>query len=138
MRVLGIDPGARRIGVALSDPLGLVARRLLILNHENLASDADRLVRLASEHGVDRVVVGLATDSEGRHGPQANRALRLVSALRLRSRTPIETWDESFSTEDARKARLERGDRRKSRRAAIDDSAAAAMLQDYLDAHPSP
>jgi RNase H-fold protein (predicted Holliday junction resolvase) len=63
--------------------------------------------------------------------------MRLVSAMKLRCPTPIETWDESYSTEAARKARLERGDRRKTRRTALDDTAAAAMLQDYLDAHPS-
>ncbi|MGA2112135.1 MAG: Holliday junction resolvase RuvX [Anaerolineales bacterium] len=137
MRILGVDPGTRRIGVALSDPRGVVARGLLILRHESLASDADRLVRLATENAADRVVVGVATDSEGGYGPQANRAMRLVAALRLRCPTPIETWDESFSTEAARKARLERGDRRKTRRTAIDALAAAAMLQDYLDAHPS-
>lgn len=135
MRILAVDPGTRRIGVALSDPEGMVARGLVILWHESLEADAERLVRLASQNGAERVVVGLATDSEGRPGPQANRALRLVAALRAKCGTPIETWDESFSTEAARQARLERGERRKRRRAPMDASAAAAMLQDYLNAH---
>lgn len=135
MRVLGVDPGARRIGVALSDPGGMVAHGLTILLHESLASDVDRLVRLTSEHAAEQVVIGLATDADGRPGPQANRALRLAAALRARCAVPVETWDESFSTEDARSARLQRGDRQKTRRAPIDASAAAAMLQDYLDAH---
>jgi putative Holliday junction resolvase len=137
MRIMAIDPGSRRIGVALSDPLGIVARGLEILRHESLANDADRLVHLASQNAVDKIVVGIAMDPEGQAGSQANRALRLVAALRVRSNAPVETWDESFSTEDARQARLESGRRRKARRAPVDASAAAAILQDYLDAHPS-
>jgi len=78
----------------------------------------------------------VATDSEGHYGPQARRALRLVAALRSGSSIPVEPWDESFSTETAAQARLERGERRQARRRAIDASAAAAMLQDYLDARP--
>jgi putative Holliday junction resolvase len=126
-RILAVDPGEARIGLAVSDPAGVIARPLRILRHTSRADDASRIVGCAREEGAERIVVGLALDQEGNVGPQARHALRLVEALRAASEIPVETWDESGSTLAAGPRRGEPDDAR----------AAAVILQDYLDAHPS-
>jgi len=127
-RILAVDPGEARIGLAVSDPSGTIARPLKIVRHASRAADTEAILVNARDCDVDRIVVGMAYDMEG-GGPQARRALRLVAALRERTSIPIDTWDESGSTQAARPARG-RGDEDDAR-------AAAVILQDYLDAHPN-
>ncbi len=126
-RVLAVDPGEARIGLATSDPTGTIARPLLVVRHSSRAQDVAKILENATREGVEKIVVGLALDQDGRIGPQARRATRLVQALRASSTLPIETWDESGST-------LAAGPSRRS--SEPDDArAAAVILQDYLDAH---
>jgi len=127
-RILAVDPGEARIGLAVSDPSGTIARPLKIVRHASRAADTEAILVNARDCDVDRIVVGVAYDMEGA-GPQARRALRLVAALRERTSIPIDTWDESGSTHAARPPRG-RGDEDDAR-------AAAVILQDYLDAHPN-
>jgi len=127
-RILAVDPGEARIGLAVSDPSGTIARPLKIVRHASRAADTEAILVNARNCDVDRIIVGVAYDMEGA-GPQARRALRLVAALRERTSIPIDTWDESGSTQAARPARR-RGDEDDAR-------AAAVILQDYLDAHPN-
>jgi putative Holliday junction resolvase len=127
-RILAVDPGEARIGLAVSDPTGTVARPLRVLRHTSRAEDAARIIAQARNEGAEKIIVGLALDHEGNVGPQARRALRLVEALRSSSPIPLETWDESGST---------LAGRRSTGPSDPDDArAAAAILQDYLDAHP--
>jgi putative Holliday junction resolvase len=125
-RILAIDPGEARLGLALSDPTETIARPLSVLRHHSRPADARAISRLAKEHGVTLILVGLPLDQEGRVGPQARRALRLVEALRESTAVPIETWDESGSTRAA--AELGKGDQD------LDARAAAVILQDFLNA----
>jgi putative Holliday junction resolvase len=125
-RVLAIDPGEARMGVAISDPTGLIARPLRVIAHGSRQTDARRIAQLAAEHGAEEIVVGVALDSEGEAGPQARRALRLIEALRLVTDLPIEGWDESGSTQTAISL--------SGRADEVDAHAAAVILQDYLDA----
>jgi len=125
-RVLAVDPGEARIGLALSDELGVVARPLSVLRHRAREADARAILRIAVEHRVTRVVVGLALDSEGQEGPQARRALRLVEVLQKLSDMPVTTWDESGSTVAALEGQ--------GAESMLDARAAAVILQEFLDA----
>jgi putative holliday junction resolvase len=124
--VLAVDPGEARLGVAVSDPTGTVARPLTTLTHTSRDRDAAAIADLARNHEATLIVVGLPLDSEGQIGPRARRSLRLAEALRGAGPIPVKTWDESGSTVAA--ARERRSDR------SLDARAAAVILQDFLDA----
>ncbi|MEW6568931.1 MAG: Holliday junction resolvase RuvX [Chloroflexota bacterium] len=125
-RVLAVDPGEARIGLAISDESGTIARPLAVLRHSSRDKDAEGIAQRARLEGAERIVVGIALDADGSIGPQARRAQRLIEALRAHTQLPIETWDESGSTQAAA-----RGWRRD---ALLDARAAAVILQEYLDA----
>ena len=124
-RIMAIDPGETRIGVALTDPTGSIAKPLTILAHSSRSADAAAIRDLADQHQVALILVGLPLDSEGRVGPQARRSLRLVETLRAVCSVPIETWDESGTTQLA----LKSGKRSEP----TDARAAAFLLQDFVD-----
>ena len=138
MRLLAVDPGEKYIGVAISDPSGIIARPLTTLLHESRVKDAERLVALAREQGVEGIVVGMALNLEGKVGPQAQRAERLVDVLRSLSNLPVMSHDESYSSAAAQSLMLASGKKRRERREQIHAVAAAALLQSYLDANPVP
>lgn len=135
-RVLGIDAGQRRIGVAISDELGLLASPLVVLDRRRgLAPVLESLTALAQREGVDHMVVGLPLNADGSTGPQARRAQQFA---RLASRAvglPVELWDERLSTREAEDILRAQGRnlRRLRQRGEIDAVAAAVILQDYLD-----
>jgi putative Holliday junction resolvase len=132
MRILSIDHGDSRIGLALSDETGLIARPLQIVKHTSRRSDAETIAAIAVEQRVERIVIGLPTDDDGRVGHQARKVQRWADALRSATKIRIEFWDESFSSKDAA------GTGKKKRRGEPDDArAAAVILQGYLDARAS-
>ncbi|MCH7586531.1 MAG: Holliday junction resolvase RuvX [Chloroflexi bacterium] len=126
MRILAIDPGDVRIGLAISDPSATIAKPHSVIKHQSRSIDADKILQEAERIGAERIVVGIAFDQEGLVGPQARKALRLVDVLKFRSNIPIETWDETGSTEIASS--------RSRKKENIDARAAAIFLQEYLDA----
>lgn len=128
MRILAIDHGEVRIGLALSDEGGLVARPLQIIKHISKAEDAKKIVALAQTHGVEKIVIGLPTDSEGGLSHQARKVQRWAEALQAATELPLEFWDETFTSQQAERLKHKRGE-------AMDDKAAAFILQNYLDAH---
>ena len=136
MRILALDPGEKKIGVALSDPTGLVARPLTTLTHASRDADAARIAALAAEHESEMILIGLALDASAQRGPQARRAERLAEAIRQHTALPVKLHDESYSTQSAQAALLTAGKKRRARRAQVHAVAAAAILQSYLDAHP--
>src|SRR5580765_5834225 len=101
MRVLGVDPGEKHIGLAVSDETGLVARPLATLRHVSRAEDAAGIVSAAQAQGAALIVVGYALDSDGQPGPQARHAEKLAEALRALTAVPVVLHDESFSSEEA-------------------------------------
>jgi putative Holliday junction resolvase len=137
MRVMAVDPGEKRIGLAISDPTGTIANPLAVIKHVSRLVDAASIAQMAEENQIGMIVVGQALDVEGRPTPQSRRATRLANAIRTQTEIPVELWDESGSTQAARAARLAMGVSRRKRSGHLDDLAATYILQDYLDAHAS-
>ena len=135
MKFLCVDPGEVRIGVAISDETGTLARPLAILGHVSRLTDAMEIMRLALQNQADAIVVGQALDSDGKPGPKARSAARLAEALRALEEMPIYLWDESYSSQKAAELRIAKGVSRKKRSQPIDDLAAALTLQDFLENH---
>jgi putative Holliday junction resolvase len=135
MRVLAVDPGDQRIGIAISDPSGTIANPLSVLKHVARTVDAASIAQLARENGAGLIVVGQSLDEENRPTPQSRRASRLATAIRDQIDVPVALWDETGSTQTARSARIEMGVSRRKRRGHMDDLAATVILQTYLDAH---
>jgi len=125
-RVLAVDPGEVRIGLAVSDPTRMVARPLRVVRHTSRTDDARRIVEYARQEQAEVIVVGVAYGGEGQAGRGAKRGLRLAEALRQAGFPRVDTWDESGSTLEAETIR--RPDEM------TDARAAAVILQSYLDA----
>jgi len=134
MRILALDVGERRIGVALSDPTQTLARSLLVLDRRDDKEALKRVAALVREQGVERVVVGYPLSLRGDVGPQAERVGRFARALARVLEVPVEMWDERYSTVDAERILREQGIGGRKRRRRIDATAAAVILQSYLDA----
>lgn len=134
MRILGLDLGERRVGVAVSDPGGTIAHPLCRFEPAGRRDLVETVARIVREQGADRVVVGYPLHADGTRGQQARRTDAVVQALRDALAVPVTVWDERFSTQEAEAALRQGGlgpDRRKARR---DMVAAALILQAYLDA----
>jgi len=134
-RVLAVDPGEKRIGMAISDPTATIANPLRVINHVSRPLDAAQIALAASEQQARLIIVGQALDQEGLPGPRARSAMRLAEAIRLQSDIPVELWDESGSTQEARAARFSMGVSRRKRSGHLDELAATIILQSFLDAH---
>ena len=133
-RVLALDIGERRIGVALSDPLQVVARTLGIVERSSDAEAVAEIARLVREHEVERVLVGHPRSLSGAVGRQAQRVESFATLLAEAVGVPVELWDERLSTVTAARILAERGVRAREQKESIDAVAAAVILQDYLDA----
>jgi len=135
-RLLAVDPGDQRIGLALSDPSGTIGRPLSVLKHISRIVDAGIIAEIARENGVILIIVGQALDGEGLEGPAAQKSIRLAEAIRVQTDTPVVLWDESGTTQSARQTLIEMGVSRTKRRGHQDALAAALILKSYMDAHP--
>jgi putative Holliday junction resolvase len=138
VRALGLDLGTTKIGVAVSDELGLAAHPRLVLPRRGDQADAEAVAALVAEEGAQTVVVGLPLTLEGKVGPAARKALAFVEVLRRRLSVPVETWDERFSTAAVERVLLQGDVSRKKRKQVIDKQAAAFLLQGWLDARRGP
>ncbi len=101
---MAVDPGERRLGIAMSDPSGTIASPLTVIRHVARQVDAATIVQIAETHEVVLIVVGQALDSEGNSGPAARKSARLVEAIRSQTDIPVVLWDESGSTQKAMKS----------------------------------
>ncbi|HEY3085441.1 MAG TPA: Holliday junction resolvase RuvX [Candidatus Dormibacteraeota bacterium] len=128
-----MDPGTKRVGLALSDPTGTIAQPLATIVAEPRGTLAARLAGIAREKEVSTIVVGMPRRMDGSFGPEAKAASELAKELRETTRLPVELLDERLTTAAAEKALLEEGMRREKRRATIDRVAAALLLQTHLD-----
>ena len=133
MRVLAIDHGTKRVGLALSDETGTIAQPLEFLPAEPAARLFDRLKAIVAERKVEEIVVGLPRNMNGTYGPAADKAREFVGALRQVLTMPVHTWDERLTTVQAHRVLIETGMRRQKRKERVDQTAAAILLQSYLD-----
>lgn len=137
-RVLAVDPGEKRIGVAVSDLTATIAGPLGVVAHVSRAVDAAQVAHLAQEHQAALIVVGQPLDSDGEIGPAARKAGRFAEALREHTSIPVRLWDETGSTAEARSARIQMGVKRAKRAGHLDEMAATVILQTFLDALTGP
>jgi putative holliday junction resolvase len=133
MRILSVDHGEKRIGLALSDETATIASPLKVIEHVSRAIDAAQVADLAIQNNVGLIVVGQSFDEDGNPNPAGRRAGRFADELKNQTNIPVELWDESFSTQDARATRIQLGVSRKKRAGHHDILAAVVILQSYLE-----
>jgi putative Holliday junction resolvase len=131
-RILAIDPGERRVGLAVSDPLGITAQGLATFDRRTDGDFLARLEALVQEYGVERIVVGNPISLSGAEGGASALARRLADEIARRVGIEVEMWDERLSSAEAHRTLAGRRAPRKS----VDRVAAVLILQGYLDAHP--
>ncbi len=132
-RILGIDPGEKRIGVAMSDPLGITAQGLPTIQVKSPEDAAEQISRIARAETVKKIVVGLPLNMDGSEGEQAERAYHLGRKLEELSGLPVIFRDERLTSRQAELVLLEADMRRDKRKKNIDRLAAQIILQSYLD-----
>mgnify|MGYP000864414277 CR=1 FL=1 len=137
-RILGLDPGTKRVGVALSDPTFMLATPHTVLAAEPRSKLAEALRTLCREKEVDRIVVGLPLRMDGDEGPAAEKSRAFAAWVGAELGLPVEFWDERLSTVTAQNALIEGGARREKRREVVDMIAAQIVLQHYLDSRLPP
>jgi putative Holliday junction resolvase len=142
MRLLALDVGDRRVGVAVSDAAGLIATPLTVIRRTSKADDFCRLATLLREQGAEKLVVGHPLNADGSAGPQARRVERYAAAMSEALEAeglsvPIILWNEHGSTLRAQELMIDAGRSAKNRRQRIDAAAAAVILQDFLDEQQS-
>jgi putative Holliday junction resolvase len=133
LRILAIDPGSKRVGVALSDPTATIAQALTTMAAEPAATLPSRIARIARDNEAQRIVVGLPKRMDGSHGPEAKAAQHLAAAIRTESGLPVELVDERLTSVAAERSLIAGGMRREKRRLSVDRVAATLMLQAHLD-----
>jgi putative holliday junction resolvase len=133
MRILALDHGTVRIGVAISDELKIIARPLEFIAAEPYADFVARLKTLLRELEVELIVVGLPRNMDGTYGEAAAKVRAFIAALKDVTVVPIRTWDERLTTVTAQKALRSGGTKARDQRAKVDAAAAAVLLQNYLD-----
>ncbi len=137
MRILGLDLGSKRIGMALSDELLLTAGPFGVLRRKNMESDLLELGRVVEEQDVGEIVVGLPLHMHGDAGIQAKKAEDFAEVLRDRFGLPVHMWDERLSTVAVERVLIDADVSRKKRKKVIDSMAAAYFLQSFLDLRAS-
>lgn len=132
-RTLAFDYGDRRIGIALSDPMGMAARPLMTLTRTTWNRDLERIRAIVREHEVRRIVVGLPLDMDGGRGTRARITEVFIERLKGATGLPVIPWDERLTTVQAERILISGDVRRARRREVIDQVAAVIVLQAYLD-----
>ena len=132
-RIIGLDVGEARTGVALTDPLGIIASPFDTIQVKSLRAEAEAVKTIAEAQGAVRIVVGVPLDMEGKVGPQAQKVLAFVEVLKETVDIEVVTIDERFSTAAAERSLRESGVKGKRRKQVVDQVAAQQILQLYLD-----
>ena len=131
-RVLGIDPGEVRVGVALSDDLGMLAHPLETIDTSR-HDPCERIAELATQRQARAIIVGVPRNMDGSFGPAAEKARALIERLRQRVECQVIPWDERLTTVSAQRALRDAGRKAKDQRSVIDQAAAQILLQSWID-----
>jgi len=132
-RVLGLEIGSKRIGVAVSDPLGITAQSLAVIKAESDQEIVEKLKPIINDQKVDEIVLGLPLNMNGTEGPQAKRVIEFCDFLKGEINIPVKLWDERMTTAQVERIMIEADVTRKKRKEKIDKLAAQVILQSYLD-----
>lgn len=132
-RVLGLDVGDRRIGLAVSDELGLTAQGLPTLERRNKRADMAALQEIITTYAITRIIVGMPRNMDGSYGERAAITERFVQTLEATCHLPCIPWDERLTTRQAERLLIAANQRRSKRKAVRDKIAAQLILQNYLD-----
>jgi putative holliday junction resolvase len=133
MRYLGVDPGEKRVGLAVSDPEGKMAMPLGVIDEADGAAQVEQIIETARLNEADSIVVGMPYTLRGEIGPTAQRVVEQIELLRQRTQLPVHTHDERFSSGIAEHVLLEADVSRAGRKRHRDKLAATVMLQSFLD-----
>jgi putative holliday junction resolvase len=133
MRILALDPGTKRIGIAVSDELKMIAQPLEFVLAEPFLDFLERLKEIIREKEVELLLVGMPRNMDGSYGPAALKVQEFVAVLKEKVAVPIQTWDERLTSAQAQRFLIEGGVRRAQRKEKVDKTAAAILLQSYLD-----
>ncbi len=133
MRILALDHGTVRIGVAVSDEMKMFASPLEFIPAEPFESALERLQQLLREKEVELIVIGMPRNMNGSYGPAAQKVREFSDRLRTAVTVPLVTWDERLSSVQAQRMLREAGHKAKQQKGKVDASAAAILLQSYLD-----
>ncbi len=134
MRILGIDLGEKRIGLAIANLSSNIAQPLKVLPRKNMESDIKKLKEIVEEYDVREIVVGLPLNMDGREGKKAKEAISFSELLKEKLKLPVELWDERLSTIQGERVLLQADVSRAKRKKVRDKLAAQLILQSYLDA----
>ncbi|HEX5398404.1 MAG TPA: Holliday junction resolvase RuvX [Verrucomicrobiae bacterium] len=133
MRILALDHGTKRIGVAVSDETKTIAQPLEYIPAEPFADFLTRLKQLVLEKEIDLILIGLPRNMDGSYGPAAQKVEAFVAVLRSAVTVPVKTWDERLTSAQANRILIQGNVRRGKRKDKVDKMAAAILLQSYLD-----
>jgi len=133
MRILALDHGTKRVGVAVSDEMKIIAQPLEYIPAEPFAALLARLRKILREKEVELILLGLPRNMDGSYGPAAVKVQEFVARLKAGVSVPIKTWDERLTSKQANRHLIQGGVRRDQRKEKVDKTAAAILLQSYLD-----
>jgi putative Holliday junction resolvase len=133
MRILALDHGTKRVGVAVSDPMKVIAQPLEYIPPEPFADFLARLKEILRDQEVELILIGMPRNMDGSYGPAALKVREFVAALKSAVTVPIQTWDERLTSAQANRFLIQSNVRRDKRKEKVDKTAAAILLQSYLD-----
>ena len=133
MRILGLDYGEKRIGVAVCDEFGMTARGVATIARKYWKKDIEQIAGLIREYNVEKIVIGFPKMLDGTEGIQCEKVSKFAKILESKFSLPVIKWDESLSTKDAEEILIEANMSRKKRKKVVDKLAASIILQGYLD-----
>jgi putative Holliday junction resolvase len=136
MRILAIDHGTKRMGLAISDEMRLIAQPLGCLPAEPFSVFLAQLKDILRDREVALILVGMPRNMDGSYGPAALKVQEFAAVLRETTAVPVRTWDERLTSVQANRSLIEAGTRRSRRKEKVDQTAAALLLQNYLDSLP--
>ena len=137
MRILALDHGTRRIGVAVSDEMKMIASPMEYIPAEPMDKVIERLQQLVREKEVELILIGMPRNMDGTYGPATDKVKEFIAALQPHITTPVKTWDERLTSVMANRTLLQGNVRRDKRKQTVDKMAAAILLQSYLDSRPT-
>jgi putative Holliday junction resolvase len=132
-RIMGVDPGDKRIGIAISDPTHTIASPYSVIEHTSRENDAQKILAICDENQVGVILIGQAVDWDGEISSQGKKSNRLAEEIQSKTNIPVKLWDEYGSTQIAQRSRRMMNLPRKKRKGHHDQIAAVVILQSYLD-----